>query len=290
MTLARRPVSIVADTGCDLPEEIVRAHGMHLVPLTLIFGDQVLRDRFDVSAEAFAEKLKAGAHPTTSQPTPAAFLEGFRRAAEEGEAVVAVIFSSGLSGTFASAQAAAKQRGEGEVPVHLFDSRGGSVLQGLLAMKASELGELGWAPERIVAELTRIRDQSGILVVLDTFERAVASGRVGRGRAWLGSILDIKPILEIDAAGKLSPVARVRGRPQVLPKVMELLAERVPAGAKQVRFGVFHVAAPAVLDEVGAALRARYGPDRDLLTAAGTPVIATHAGEGAWGLAWMVED
>jgi DegV family protein with EDD domain len=290
MTLARRPVSIVADTGCDLPDDVVRAHGMHLVPLTLVFGDQVLRDRFDVSAEAFAEKLKAGAHPSTSQPAPAAFLEAYRRAAEEGEAVVGVIFSSGLSGTFASAQAAAKQRGEGEVPVHLFDSRGGSVLQGLLAMKASELGELGWAPERILAELERIRGQSGILVVLDTFERAVASGRVGRGRAWLGSILDIKPILEIAGSGQLSPVARVRGKPQVLPKVLELLAERVPAGAKRVRFGVFHVAAPEVLDQVGAELRARYGADRDLLTAAGTPVIATHAGEGAWGLAWMLED
>jgi len=290
MTLARRPVSIVADTACDLPDEVVRAHGMHLVPLSLIFGDQVLRDRVDVSAEAFVERLKEGAHPSTSQPAPAAFLEAFRRASEEGEAVVAVLLSSGLSGTFASAQAAAKQRGAGEVPVHLFDSRGGSVLQGLLALKATELGELGWAPEKIVAELTRIRDQSGILVVLDTFERAVASGRVGRGRAWLGSILDIKPILELDAAGKLSPVARVRGRAQVLPKVLEMLQQRLPAGAKQVRFGIFHVACPEVLDEVGAELRARYGADRDLLTAAGTPVIATHAGEGAWGLAWMLED
>lgn len=290
MTLARRPVSIVADTGCDLPDEIVRAHGMHLVPLSLVMDGQPLRDRFDISAEAFAEQLKAGAHPGTSQPPPAAFLEGFRRAAEEGEAVLGVIFSSGLSGTFASAQAAAATRGPGEVPVHLFDSRGGSLLQGLLAMKASELGELGWAPERILAELTRIRDQSGILVVLDTFERAVASGRVGRGRAWLGSILDIKPILEIDAKGKLAPVDRVRGRAQVLPKVLELLAKRVPASAKRVRFGVFHVACPEVLEEVAAELRARYGPDRDLLTAAGTPVIATHAGEGAWGLAWMLED
>jgi hypothetical protein len=290
MTLARRPVSIVADTGCDLPDEVVRAHGMHLVPLSLIFGDTVLRDRFDISAEEFAERLKAGAHPGTSQPTPAAFLEAYKRASEEGEAVVGVIFSSGLSGTFASAQAAAKQRKEGEVPVHLFDSRGGSVLQGLLAMKASELGELGWLPERILGELTRIREQSGILVVLDTFERAVASGRVGRGRAWLGSLLDIKPILEVDAAGKLSPVAKVRGRAQVLPKVMELLEKRIPAGARRVRFGIFHVACPEVLDEVGAALKARYGADRDLLTAAGTPVIATHAGEGAWGLAWMVED
>jgi DegV family protein with EDD domain len=290
MTLARRPVSIVADTACDLPDDVVRAHGMHLVPLSLIFGDQVLRDRVDISAEAFVERLKAGAHPSTSQPAPAAFLEAFRRAGDEGEAVVAVLLSSGLSGTFASAQAAARQRGEGEVPVHLFDTRGGSVLQGLLALKASELGELGWAPERIVAELTRVRDQSGILVVLDTFERAVASGRVGRGRAWLGSILDIKPILELDAAGKLAPVARVRGRAQVLPRVLELLEQRLPAGAKKVRFGIFHVAVPEVLDEVGAEIRARWGVDRDLLTAAGTPVIATHAGEGAWGLAWMVED
>ena len=290
MTLARRPVSIVADTGCDLPDEIVRAHGMHLVPLSLIFGDKVLRDRFDITADEFAERLKAGAHPSTSQPTPAAFLEAFRRAGEEGEAVIGVIFSSGLSGTFASAQAAAKQRKDGEAPVHLFDSRGGSVLQGLLAMKASELGELGWVPERIVGELTRIRGQSGILVVLDTFERAVASGRVGRGRAWLGSLLDIKPILEVDAAGKLSPVAKVRGRPQVLPKVLELVEKRIPKGAKQVRFGIFHVACPEVLDEVGAEVKARWGADRDLLTAAGTPVIATHAGEGAWGLAWMVED
>ncbi|HKP76527.1 MAG TPA: DegV family protein [Longimicrobiaceae bacterium] len=290
MTLARRPVSLVADTGCDLPDEVVRAHGMHLVPLNLIFGEKVLRDRFDISAGEFAERLKAGAHPSTSQPTPAAFLEAFRRAGEEGEAVVGVIFSSGLSGTFASAQAAVKQRKDGEVPVHLFDSRGGSVLQGLLAMKASELGELGWIPERIVGELTRIREQSGILVVLDTFERAVASGRVGRGRAWLGSLLDIKPILEVDAAGKLSPVAKVRGRPQVLPKVLELVEKRIPKGAKKVRFGIFHVACPEVLDEVAAEVKARWGADRDLLTAAGTPVIATHAGEGAWGLAWMVED
>lgn len=289
LTLARRPISIVSDTACDLSDDIVRAHGMHLVPLSLIFGDTVLRDRFDVSAGEFAEKLKEGAHPGTSQPTPAAFMEGFRRASEEGDAVVAVLLSSGLSGTYASAQAAAKQRAPGEVPVHLFDSRAGSVLQGLLALKASELGELGWAPERIVAELERIRGQSGILVVLDTFERALASGRVGRGRAWLGSILDIKPILAVDEAGKLAPVARVRGRANVMPKMMEVLRASVPDGARKVRFGIFHVAYPQILDDAGAEIRARWG-DVEILTAPGTPIIATHAGEGAWGVAWMVED
>ncbi|HEX9936165.1 MAG TPA: DegV family protein [Longimicrobium sp.] len=289
MTLARRPVTIVSDTACDISEEVVRAHGIHLVPLSLIFADEVLRDRLDITADQFVERLKQGAHPSTSQPSPAAFLEAFRRAGDEGEAIVGVILSSGLSGTFASAQAAAKQRAPDEVPVHLFDSRGGTVLQGLLTLKASELGELGWAPERIVAELERIRAQSGILVVLDTFERALASGRVGRGRAWLGSLLDIKPVLEVDDAGKLNPIARVRGRKQVMPKMMELLEARVPKGAKKMRFGVFHVACPEVVPDVVREVRARWG-NREVMTAPGTPVIATHAGEGAWGVAWMVED
>jgi DegV family protein with EDD domain len=289
MTLARRPVAIVTDTASDLPDEVVRAHGINLVPLSLIFNDQVLRDRIDISAEQFAERLKEGAHPSTSQPTPAAFQEAFRRAADEGEAIVGVILSSGLSGTFASAQAAAKQRGAGDVPVHLFDSRGGSVLQGLLALKAAELAELAWEPDRIVAELERVRARSGILVVLDTFERALASGRVGRGRAWLGSLLDIKPVLELDDAGKLNPIAKVRGRKQVMAKMMELLEARVPRGAGKLRFGIFHVACPEVVDDVSREVRARWG-NREIMSAPGTPIIATHAGEGAWGVAWMVED
>jgi len=289
MTLARRPVSIVTDTASDLPDEVVRAHGIHLVPLSLIFPDQVLRDRIDISAEEFVERLKGGAHPSTSQPTPAAFQEAFRRAADEGEAIVGVILSSGLSGTHASAQSAVKHRGGDEVPVHLFDSRGGSVLQGLLALKAAELAELAWEPARIVAELERVRAQSGILVVLDTFERALASGRVGRGRAWLGSLLDIKPVLELDDAGKLNPIAKVRGRKQVMPKMMELLEARVPTGVKKLRFGIFHVACPDVVADVSREVRARWG-NREIMSAAGTPIIATHAGEGAWGIAWMVED
>ncbi|HYR12048.1 MAG TPA: DegV family protein [Longimicrobium sp.] len=289
MTLARRPVSIVTDTACDLPDEVVRAHGMHLVPLNLIFENQVLRDRLDISAEEFVEQLKKGAHPSTSQPAPAAFLEGFRRAAEEGENVIAVLLSSALSGTYASAQAAVKHRGADEVPIHLFDSKGGSLLQGLLAVKASELGELGWEVPRILAELERVRKQSGFFIVLDTFERALASGRVGRGKAWLGSLLDIKPVLDIDETGKLLPIDRVRGRKNAMPKMLEILEKKVPKGAKKLRFGIMHVAAPEVLDPVTEEIRKRFG-NIDIVTAAGTPIIGTHAGEGAWGIAYLVED
>jgi uncharacterized protein len=292
LSLARRPVSVVVDTACDLPEEIVRAHGMHLVPLNLIFETEVLRDRWDITADQFVERLKQGAHPSTSQPAPGAFLESFRRAEEEGEAVVAVLLSAALSGTFASAQAALRQHASSErptAPLHLFDSRGLSLLQGLLALKASELGELGWDAERVVAELERIRRQSGFFITLDTFERALASGRIGRGRAWLGSLLDIKPVLDFDLTGKLAPIAKVRGRPAVFPKMMEILEKKVPRG-RRVRFGITHVAAPEVVEPVTAEIRARYGRDTEILTAAATPVLATHAGEGAWGISYLVED
>jgi hypothetical protein len=288
MTLARRPISIVSDTACDLPDEVVRAHGIHLVPLNLIFDTKAYRDRFDISAEDFAVRLKEGAHPSTSQPAPAAFMEGFRRAGEEGEEVVAILLSSALSGTYASAQAAVKQRTDGDTPVHLVDSLGGSLLQGLLALKASELGEQGWSAERIVAELARIRSRSGFFIVLDTFERALASGRVGRGRAWLGSLLDIKPVLDVDSTGKLVPIERVRGRNAMLPKMMEVLEKKVPVGTGKVRFGVMHVACPEILDQVVPEIRKRYG-NVEVLTAPGTPIIATHAGEGAWGIAYLVE-
>ncbi len=290
MTLARRPISVVADTACDLPDEIVRAHGIHLVPLNLIFDTKAYRDRFDISAEEFATRLRQGAHPSTSQPAPAAFMEGFRRAGDEGEEVVAILLSSALSGTYASAQAALKQREDGAAPVHVFDSLGGSLLQGLLALKASELGEDGWSAKRIVAELARLRAQSGFFIVLDTFERALASGRVGRGRAWLGSLLDIKPVLDIDSAGKLVPIEKVRGRKAMLPKMMEVLEKKVPAGAKRVRFGVMHVACPEIVAEVVPEIRKRYGRDVEVITGPGTPIIATHAGEGAWGIAYLVED
>jgi DegV family protein with EDD domain len=306
LQLARRPVVVVADTGCDLPEEVVRAHGIHLVPLSLLFEHEVLRDRVEISADDYARRLLAGERATTSQPTPAAFLEAYQRAAGEGEAVVAVTLASALSGTFASAEAAARhlrQAGGSEgragtefgggaperAAVHVFDSGGVTLLQGLLALRAAELGEQGFTPVEIIAELKRLRAHSGFFFTVDIFDHLLASGRVGRGRALLGSILDIKPILGVDDVGRIVPLARVRGRKQLLPRVMELLEARVPPGSAHVRFGVMHVACAEVLAEVTAALRARYGADTEVLTGPASPVLATHVGPGAWGLAYLAD-
>jgi uncharacterized protein len=284
--IVRRPLSIVTDSACDLPETVIRAHGIHVVPLSLVYGDRVLRDGIDIDADTFVEGLRNGEHPSTSQPPPAAFYDAFERAADDGEEVLGVILASALSGTFGSAQTAAK-RVDG-TPIHLVDSRGISVLQGLLVMKAAELAELGWSAAKIGAELARIRDQSSIYFTVDTFDRLIASGRVSRGRAWLGSLLDIKPILGVDATGAAVPVSKVKGYDALLPKVLDLVAESIGA-AQAFRFGVVHVDAEATAEAIRTALIDRFG-DRDVLVSPATPVIATHIGRNAWGLAYMVED
>jgi len=97
------------------------------------------------------------------------------------------------------------------------------------------------------------------------------------------------PVLDVDATGKLVPIERVRGRNAMLPKMMEVLEKKVPSGTKRVRFGVMHVACPEILDQAVPEIRKRYG-NVEVLTAPGTPILATHAGEGAWGIAYLVED
>jgi DegV family protein with EDD domain len=285
--LARRPISIVTDSACDLPIEIVRAHGIRVVPLMLVFEHEVLQDGVDIDATTFAERLKAGEHATTSQPPPRAFLDAFHAAAEDGETVLGVILGSSLSGTYQSAEAAAR-RGEAG-PIILVDSAAASLLQGLLVLRAAELAELGREPEEIAAELRRIRRQSGIFFTVDVFDNLLKSGRVGRGQVMIAGWLDIKPILGLDADGKVLPFGKVRGRRNVLPRVLDLLQERIPASARQLRFGIVHVGCPDVMQEVAAGLRSRFG-ERETLVAPATPVIATHVGPGAWAVAWQLED
>ncbi|MFQ5538128.1 MAG: DegV family protein [Gemmatimonadota bacterium] len=287
--LARRPVTVMTDSACDLPEEIVRAHGIHVTPLLLVDETGAYRDRIDVSAEEFHERLsRDGAMLTTSQPAPADFLETFAAAAEDGEAVLGVILGSSLSGTFSSAEAAATRFHD--TPVHLVDSLGISLLEGLLVLKACELAELAWKPGDIVEELKRIRRRSGIVFTLDSFERLLASGRVGRGRAMLGGMLQVKPVLELDVEGKIVPVGKAIGRKRAREALVMALTERIPEDAGGVRFGIIHVGVPEIIEEVSEDLRARWGRDVEILSAPATPVIATHLGLGAWGVAYLVED
>jgi hypothetical protein len=287
--LARRPVAIVTDSACDLSEEQIRAHGIHVTALTLVEGDRTYRDGIDISATEFHERLRAGGElPTTSQPSPAAFLAAYTRAFEEAESVVAVLVSSMLSGTYAAGDVAAGRSPAG--PIHMVDSLGASLLEGMLVLKAAELAELGMAPEEIVAELRRVRTRSGIFFTVDELDRLIASGRVTRGQALVGRALALKPILGLRPDGSVAAFGKALGTQRARAALLRILRQHIPADVQRVRFGIVHVGVPEVVEDLARQLRADYGEHVEILTAPVTPVIATHTGIGTVGVAFLVED
>ena len=284
----RRPVAVVTDTSADLPDAVLDRHHIALVPLQILFGDAVYYDRVGIRPEEFYRRLAAAKQlPTTSQPTPADFVRVFRSALDEADEVVAVLLGSALSGTYQAAQAAVRAAGLSRVT--LVDSRAASFCLGLLALRAAELAESGWSAAAIAQELERVRDQSGLLLTVDTYDNLIRSGRVSRGRAWLAGMLDVKPILGLDTAGRVIPVDRARGSEAVIARMLALVDRKLTPRPQAVRFGVTHVEAPEVAERVRNALVAAYQP-RDCFVALATGVLGTHLGAGAWGICWQVED
>lgn len=284
----KRPVAVVADSSADLPDAVLDRQHIALVPLQVMFGDRTYRDRVELKPEEFYRLMaRSKTLPTTSQPTPADFIQAFRDAKVAADEVVAVLLSGALSGTLQSGAAAVKAgKLEG---IHLVDSRSASLGVGLLALRATELAESGWGAAAIVAELVRIRSQSGCFLTVDRFDNLLRSGRVSKGKAWLAGMLDVKPILGLDARGAIVPVDRVRGRDNVVPRVLSLLDKALTPRPKALRFGVVHAEAPEAAERVRTALVAAFRP-KDVIVSLATGVLGTHVGSGAWAVFWQVED
>jgi DegV family protein with EDD domain len=284
----RRPVAVVADSSADLPDAVLDRHHIALVPLQVMFGERTYRDRVELKPEEFYRLMRESkVLPTTSQPTPADFIQAFRDAKTGADEVVAVLLSGALSGTLQSGMAAVKAAGlEG---IHLVDSRSASLGLGLLALRATELAESGWGAAEIAAELERIRGRSGCFLTVDRFDNLLRSGRVSKGKAWLAGMLDVKPILGLDAAGRIIPVDRVRGRENVVPRVLSLLEKQLSPRPRSVRFGIVHAEAPEMAERVRTALVAAWRP-KDVIVNLATGVLGTHVGPGAWAVFWQVED
>jgi len=284
----RRPVGILVDSGSDLPEAVVRAHGIHVVPLLLIEDGKTLRDGIDVTAEEFHARLEDGRTlPSTSQPPPGDFIAAFQQASGDAEVVIAVLVAAALSGIYRSAENATNM--VPDLDIRLVDSEAASLLVGLLALKAAELAEAGWPADDIVAEVRRIRRQSGILFTVRNLDRLIASGRVSQFAGWFGGILDLKPVLGVGPDGRIKAYGKARGPTRARSLMLEKVAAEIPDDARKVRFGVVHVAAPEIASQVCEELRERYG-DAETLVSPITPTISTHLGPGAWGIAYMVED
>jgi len=285
---ARRRIGFVVDSSCDLPDELVDRHGLVIVPVQVISGDKTWLDRIEIGNDEVYERMLTDQEIfTTSQPTPGALMQGFEDAATNAEEVIGLFVGGHLSGTMKSAQAAVQVREMENVTV--FDSRSTSWGLGLLAVKAAELAEHGWERSAIVPELDRIRDQSGGIFTVDTFDHLLRSGRVGRGRAFLGGLLGIKPILEVAKDGSVVPLDRVRGRDNLVPRVLEHLDRRLTPRPKTLRMAIVHAGAPEIAAQLCVEVAERYAP-AECHVGTITAAIGVHTGPGAWGIFYQIED
>jgi len=283
----KRVLAFVSDTACDLPDPFVFEHAIGLVPTQLIIGDRVYQDRLEMTTTEFFERLRGGEDASTSQPAPKAFEDSFTDALRNAEQVVAVVLSKALSGTYGNAERAAKVVDSARI--HLVDSRGASLTEGMLVLRGLELAARGWDAPAIVRELTRVRDQSGGFFTVDNLERLIRSGRVGRLRGWLGKRLNLKPIMALTLDGRAEPVDRARGREAARARVLARLDGLLTPRPAELRLGIAHGDIPEFAETLRVELVERYQP-KQIVVSPITPVIAAHAGIGAWGVFYQVED
>ncbi len=279
--MSARSIAVVTDSTAYLPPDVRDRLGIPVIPLNVLWGDEVLKDGVDIDPPTFYRRLQtAKVMPTTSQPSAGEFQEFFRRVAEEKntDTIVGVFISSGLSGTIASAEAAKALLPD--LRIEIVDSRSTSMGQGFQAMAAAEAALAGAPVDEVVAAAIRVRESLHILFMVDTLEFLHRGGRIGGAQRFLGTAFQIKPILQLD--GVIDAVERVRTKKKALARMLELLLER-KGTASVFRAAVVHANAPEDLEVLKQEVQAALQPEK-LYTAEVSPVIGTHTGPGTLGV------
>ncbi len=274
-------VRIVTDSTADLTPEQQRAAGITVVPLNVHFGDQVFRDHVDLSTDEFFRRLKASSQlPRTSQPSVGAFEEAYRTLLDGGDEIVSVHLSSKVSGTYNSALMAAQSVGDGKIDV--VDSLSTSMALGFMALEAANLARAGRDRQTVAECLRGLVAKARVICVVDTLTYLERGGRIGKARALLGSLLNVKPILQLKD-GEVVPLGRARGRPQALNRLVELLERN----GKVSQLAIMHGAAKADAEQLRERVASTY-PGVDIqLTEIGA-VLGTHTGPGVIGFTYLV--
>jgi DegV family protein with EDD domain len=274
-------IRVVTDSACDLPAALVDALGIEIVPLSIRFGSEELVDRTELDADEFWARLEhSDALPETAAPSPGAFEACFRNLADRGATgIVCINLSSHLSGTMQSAQVAAAAVA-GICPVQVIDSQSASMGQGNLCLTAARRAADGDSLESIVAEVVDRRDRTQLFATLDTLEFLKRGGRVGNARALLGTMLSIKPVVEL-RDGIVEEAAKVRTR----SKALRFLAAKAAQNEIE-HLAVLHGNAPDLADLFD--LLAPVFPRDEIITGLVGPVIGTHAGPRVIGVTYQV--
>jgi DegV family protein with EDD domain len=272
-------VRVVTDSTADLPKDLADSLGVTIVPLKVLFGDETLRDGVDIVADAFYPRLTTSkVNPTTSQPSAGEFEAVYRQLGAGGDEICSIHISSKLSGTFNSASAAASAVSD-SIQVAVVDSELVSMALGVVVIRVAKAAAAGASLDECVRLANEAAGQTKIMFLVDTLEYLKRGGRIGSASAFLGALLNIKPMLMVKD-GEVAPAERIRTRTKGLDRLFEWACGFSGVNA------ICVLASPPLEDANDLAFRlVEAMPGVTLYRGVLGPVVGTHAGPGLVGVA-----
>ncbi len=271
-------VRIVTESTADIPAELAAKLDIAIVPSYVIFGSESYRDGVELTKEQFYARLSAAREiPTTATPPPATYEEVYRRLATETSEIVSIHLAANLSGLYNAASLAAQSVPEARIVV--LDSGQVTMGYGLMAVAAAEAAQQGATLEEVVNLIERMKDRSRVLAVLDTLEFLYRGGRVGWAQAALGTLMQIKPIIEVHR-GEVKLVERARTRTRSFDRLVAMIRALGPLE----RAIVLHADAPERAEQLADQVQALL-PEWERVVGHAGVTIASHTGPGAIAIA-----
>ena len=272
-------IKIVTDSTADLPPALAEELGITIVPLYVRFGNLTYRDRVDITEDEFYQRLMNDpVHPNTSQPTPQDFANVYRELSKQADGIVSIHISGKLSGTCNSALQAKELVGA-ECPVEVVDSEMVSMGLGLLATEAATIANSGKGLQQVVEEVKQSISSTHVWALFDTLKYLALGGRIGKAKALLGTILNIKPILVVKD-GEMAPASQARTRAKGIGMLYDYVNTFTDIQDLSVVYSTTPDEAQALADRIGAI----FDRSRIRLARLG-PALGVHAGPGALAVA-----
>ena len=264
---------IITDSTADLPDDIVQRYNITVVPLKVFFGEEVYLDRVEITSEEFFRRQTKGEISSTSQPSPAEFVECYTPLVKAGDEIISIHISSLMSGTVQSANLAKTMLNYPGLEV--VDSGMAGVALGILVLNAARASGEGKGREEIKGLISRWISELEVYFMVDSLEYLQRGGRIGKAQAFLGTLLSVKPLLTI-GGGLVSPYEKVRGKSKALARIISILGEKYGYGAR-IQCLVTHGDFLQGAEELKKGLRENFDCAEIIDTRLGT-VVGTHVG------------
>ena len=280
--MASPSIAIVTDSTAYMPANLLEQYGIFVVPNVVNWGTQTFRDGVDIQSKEFFERLKKDpVLPTTAVASIGEFRDVYARAAETAPGVVGVHLSGKLSGTYSAAVQAGKLLTGTRVEV--IDSNATAMAMGFVVLAAARAAQAGKSFEDVVQAARDTIPHVGVVFTLETLEFLRRGGRIGGAAAFVGSLLDMKPILDL-RDGRVEPMERVRTKRKAVDRVLEIIVARA-TGKSPIRLATLHANAPGEAAALLEKCQQRLGAVEAILCEV-SPTVAVHTGPGTVGLAY----